>query len=96
MDEQGSCPYCGGVGCICPECEVGDELDTIREFQEDRNLTPEQAEALRNRLYPQSIYFEPPSLPVVRLPKMSERERIDTGYVHVSHATRHLFPRGEE
>lgn len=83
--------------------ELGNELDTIREFQEDRDLTPEQAVALRNLLYPQSTYFRPPEeiveippTPAARLPEMSERERIDTGYVHVSHATQHLFPRGGE
>ena len=38
---------------------------------------------------------EKPVTPAARLPEMSERERIDLGYVHVSHATRHLFPRND-
>lgn len=36
-----------------------------------------------------------PKTPAERLPDMSERERIDMGYVHISHATRHLFPRND-
>lgn len=62
------------------------ELDTIRDLE----MTPEQAKAMR-----EALNREPSKTPAARLPEMSERERIDTGYVHISHATRHLFPRSD-
>ena len=35
------------------------ELDTIREFQEEREMTPEQAKALREALSREAVYFIP-------------------------------------
>jgi hypothetical protein len=59
-------------------------MDELRDLE----LTPEQAESLR-----EALDREPSDTPAARLPEMSERERIDLGYVHGSHTTQHLFPR---
>lgn len=59
-------------------------MDELR----DKVLTPEQAKALR-----EALDREPAKTPAARLPSMSERERINLGYVHGSHTTQHLFPR---
>lgn len=39
--------------------EVQAELDTIREFQEEREMTPEQAKSLREALRREAVYFIP-------------------------------------
>ena len=43
----------------------------------------------------EALSKEKPVTPAARLPEMSEQERIDLGYVPVSHAPRHRFPRND-
>ena len=68
--------------------EFIDEID--KDFQAGHQMTSEQADSLR-----EALTRKPSEVPAKRLPSMSERDRIDNGYVHVSHATRHLYPRND-